>query len=236
MLIFHRLLSRSLFGWYDVAMISAVIFDMDGLLIDSEPLWRRAQIYAFAKVEVKLNQEDMHHTMGRRVDEVVEHWYNKRPWKGMSQKDIEKLIVDKVIKLIKSEGARCPGVQNILEFFKKKSIPMAVASSSSDKIINVVIDSLNIRDYFGHIYSAQHEKLGKPQPDVYKTAVSLLNVKPYECLVFEDSPSGVQAAKAAKMKCVAVPDQENKSNSYIQQADAVIDSLKDFDEKLFKSL
>lgn len=221
---------------YTSSVISAVIFDMDGLLIDSEPFWRRAQVYAFDTVGVKLSENDMRLTMGRRVDEVVEHWYHERPWNGASQKDIEALIVDKVVELVKSEGKPRPGVKYILEFFKAKQVPMALASSSASEIIKTVVDAFGIKDYFKQIYSAENETHGKPHPGVYITAASLLGVPVHRCLVFEDSPSGVLAAKAAKMMCVAIPDPENKSHPYIQNADEVIDSLDDFKERSFELL
>lgn len=233
---FKAPLSIGVFCWYNDRMIDAVIFDMDGLLIDSEPFWRRAQTYAFGTVGLNLSEEDMRHTMGRRIDEVVAHWYHERPWEGVTQKDIEALIVDKVIEFIGAEGVPLPGVIKVIEFFNDKSVPMAIASSSSSKIIDAVVDKLEIRSHFKHIYSAQHETHGKPHPGVYITTASLLGIPTHRCLALEDSPSGVLSAKAAKMKCVAVPDPENKNHSYIQIADAVIDSLEAFDEKLFKSL
>jgi len=217
-------------------MIDAVIFDMDGLLIDSEPFWRCATAYAFGTVGVQLSQKDLRSTMGRRVDEVVEHWHHERPWAGASQEDIVALIVDKVIEQVKSEGKPQTGVPYILEFFKSKKLPMALASSSSSEIIDTVLIALGIKDYFEQIYSAENETHGKPHPGVYITTAALLDIPVHRCLAFEDSPSGVLAAKAAKMKCVAVPDKENKSNNYIQIADVVINSLNDFDEKIFKSL
>jgi len=217
-------------------MIDAVIFDMDGLLIDSEPFWRRAQLFAFGTVGVTLSEADLRHTMGRRIDEVVAHWYHERPWKGATRQDIEALIVDKVIELVKTEGKALPGVNKIIEFFEAKSLPLAIASSSSSEIIDAVIDTLRIRGHFTHVYSAQNETHGKPHPGVYITTASLLGVPPHRCLAFEDSPSGVLAAKAAKMKCVAVPAPENKAHPYIQIADAVLDSLAAFDEALFDSL
>lgn len=213
-------------------MIKAVIFDMDGLLIDSEPMWRRAQAYAFGTVGLQLSEDDMKHTMGRRIDEVVAFWHHERPWQGASLKDIEALIVDKVIELVKSEGTALPGVSYILDFFTQKSLTMAVASSSYPEIIDAVIDTLHIRNYFEHLYSAQNEAYGKPHPGVYIKVAELCGVRPEYCLAFEDSPSGVLAAKAAKMTCVAVPTPENRHNKIIQIADEVINSLQDFDERL----
>ncbi len=217
-------------------MVDAVIFDMDGLLIDSEPFWRRAQAYAFGTVGLNLTEDDMRHTMGRRIDEVVAYWYHERPWQGATQKDIEALIVDKVISLVKSEGVPLPGVMNVIELFRTKSIPMAIASSSSGEIIQAVVDKLQIRDYFSQLYSAEHETHGKPHPGVYITTAAMLGVPAHRCLALEDSPTGVLSAKAAKMKCVAVPAPENKNHNYIRIADAVIGSLEEFDEKLLESL
>ena len=217
-------------------MIDAVIFDMDGLLLDSEPFWRRAQIYAFSTVGIELSTKNMQYTMGWRIDEVVAHRYHERPWDGATQKDIEALVVDKVIELVGSEGVPLPGVMNVLDFFKAKSMPMAIASSSSSEIIDAVVDKFGFGKYFEHTYSAQHETHGKPHPGTYITTASLLGVPVHRCLAFEDSPSGVLSAKAAKMKCIAVPAPENKTHAYIQIADKVIGSLEDFDESLFESL
>jgi sugar-phosphatase len=115
-------------------------------------------------------------------------------------------------------------------------MPLAIASSSSSEIIDAVVAKLGIRNYFEHVYSAQHETHGKPHPGVYITAASLLGVAPHKCLAFEDSPSGVLAAKAAKMKCVAVPDAEHRTHCYIQIADKILHSLTDFNEELFSTL
>ena len=217
-------------------MIKAVIFDMDGLLIDSEPFWRRAQAYAFGTVGLKLDESDMRTTMGRRIDEVVAHWYHERPWTGASQKDIEALIVDKVIELVQAEGQLMRGAKQTLDFFKNKGVSTALASSSSSEIISAVLEKLGIKDYFEHVYSAENETYGKPHPGVYITTASLLGVPTERCLAFEDSPSGVLSAKAAKMKCVAVPDAEHKQDKRIQIADVVLDSLDEFSEATFKSL
>jgi len=217
-------------------MIDAVIFDMDGLLIDSEPFWRKAQVIAFKTVGVDLTKADMAMTMGRRIDEVVEHWYHERPWEGKSQKDIETLIVDEVIRLIKQEGQPRSGVMATLDYFKQLGLPMAVASSSSMEIINAVVDALDIRTYFNELFSAEHETHGKPHPGVFITTAQHLNVPPHKCLVFEDSPSGVLSAKAAKMMCIAVPEPEIKNHAFVQTADIILDSLEELNESVLKEL
>ena len=213
-------------------MIQAVIFDMDGLLIDSEPLWRRAQKAAYKTVGFEIKDEQMQETMGRRIEEVVEYWYHKHPWEGASLKDVEALIVDNLIAGVKSEGQMKPGVHHALEVCKQAKLPLAIASSSSNEIIEAVLDTLKIHDFFDYIYSADHEPFGKPHPGVFITTAGMLGVVPQDIVVFEDAPSGVLAAKAAKMHCIAVPEPEVKNHAFIQTADIVIDSLEEFDHAM----
>ncbi len=217
-------------------MIKAVIFDMDGVLIDSEPFWRRAESEVFGTVGIHLTEEDLNYTMGRRIDDVVEHWYHERPWDGPSKKEIEDEIVQKVIEFVKTEAKPMPGVRQALELFKEHNLPMAIASSSATEIIDAVVDRLGIRNYFPHIYSAENEEYGKPHPGVYITTAKLLGVPPHRCLAIEDSPSGVLSAKSAKMLCVAVPERDNRDNKYVKIADIVINSLEEINQKFLTSL
>jgi HAD superfamily hydrolase (TIGR01509 family) len=217
-------------------MVKAFIFDMDGLLIDSEPFWQAGQVKAFKTVGIKLTQADLGKHMGRRISENIENMYIEKPWKGASQKDIEALIVDEVISSVKREGGLRAGVKKTLDLCKKQKLPMALASSSSNEIINTVMDTLGIKRYFDLIYSADNETHGKPHPGVFITTAELLNVAPQNCLVFEDAPSGVLAAKAAKMKCIAVPEPRLRDDPFVRTADVVLGSLEEFDEAMLASL
>lgn len=203
---------------------------MDGLLIDSEPIWRRAEKDAFELIGVKLKPEEQHHLLGRGVPQYVAGVYRLYPWEGHSQEDIANKIIDKFITLVKKDGELKPGVHEVVELLQSKNIPLAIASSSPMKVIDAVVDKVKIRHYFDHIYSAEHEPYAKPHPGVFITTANLLDTEQEDCLVFEDAPSGVLAAKAAKMKCVAVPESQVKAHPFIQTADLVIDSLEQFDE------
>ncbi|MDO8570332.1 MAG: HAD hydrolase-like protein [Candidatus Daviesbacteria bacterium] len=123
-------------------MIKAIIFDMDGLLINSEPFWEEAEIEIFNKIGVPVTLKGTLNTMGLRIDEVVEYWYTKYPWTGPSKTQIEKEIVNKVIELVNRKGEALPGVFEILKYFWDQKIPMAIASSSQMIIINAVVKKL----------------------------------------------------------------------------------------------
>lgn len=208
--------------------IQAVIFDMDGLLIDSEPLWRVAETAAMNAVGVPMVEEDGFLTLGMRTDEVVEFWYARHPWTDKSKKEVEADIVSRVIGLIRERGAPMPAVRETVTAIANAGYRIGLASSSSTDIINVVLERLDLGAYFEIIQSAEHEPYGKPHPAVYIECASRLGVPPDQCLAFEDSPAGVLAAKAAKMRCIAVPAAELRGDRRYCIADLELTSLADF--------
>ncbi len=216
-------------------MIKAAIFDMDGLLIDSEPHWDTAKRKNFDSIGVKLSkaQEDDHR--GRRISENIEHIFLDQPWVGPSQKEVSNSIVQDVIDLIKLKGRLKDGVIEAINLCNKLNIKLAVASSSPDKLIDVVLDTFDLRKHFNIVYSADNEEYGKPHPGVFISTAKLLSVPVQQCLVFEDAPSGVLAAKAAKMVCIAVPEANLKNDKYVQTADVILDSLSNLTEDLINS-
>jgi mannitol-1-/sugar-/sorbitol-6-/2-deoxyglucose-6-phosphatase len=217
-------------------VIKAVIFDLDGLLIDSEPFWQRAEILVFQQVNILLTPEMCLQTKGLRIDQVVDYWYQKLPWINLSKQEVEILIVNRVIELIELEGKPLPGVEYALSFVQEKQVKIALASSSALKIIRAALAKLNLTDVFSQIYSAEAELFGKPHPGVYLTTASKLNVAPQECLALEDSLNGVLAAKAAQMKCIAVPEPLQYDNPQFAIADVKLKSLLELEEELWANL
>lgn len=214
-------------------MIEAVIFDMDGLLIDSEPLWQQAEITIFKQVDIILTHSMCTQTKGLRIDEVVEYWYKKYPWDNLSKLQVQEAIVDKLIELIHTEGKPLPGVDHAINFVKGKNLKIALASSSAYKIIYAALEKLNITDAFEIIYSAESEPLGKPHPGVYLTTAEKLSLPPQSCLALEDSLNGVLAAKSAQMRCIAIPEASELHNPKFAIADLVLESLEQLDEHIW---
>ena len=217
-------------------MIKCVIFDMDGLLIDSEPFWREAAILAFKKVNIHLTNDQLAQSMGMRHDEVVKYWLNKYQKEDVSNQAIELDILAKVQELVEEKGTLMPGVLEILEFFKQKKIPIALASSSPLGIIQSVLETLKIKNKFKITYSAEYEEFGKPHPAVFIATSNYMRVDPEDCLVFEDSLNGVLAAKSAKMKCIAIPSKEDFEKPQFTIADLKLKSLLDFTESHLNEL
>ena len=181
----------------------------------------------FASVGVILDDQSHCETMGFRVDEIVAHWHSKFPWNQPSRQEVTNALVDRLCSLVTEKGESLPGVEETMHFFVKENIPIAIASSSTVKIIEAVMKRLAIDKYLSTIVSAEHEEYGKPHPGVFITAAKKLSVSPRNCLTFEDSANGIIAAKAAKMQCVAVPSLEVRNDPRIAIADFVIDSLED---------
>lgn len=217
-------------------MIKAMIFDMDGLLIDSEPLWKRGHVKAFKEVGIDFDERHHKLMLGQRTNDAIRNVHRHYPWEGKSPDHVEAVTVKEVIELIKKEITLKPGVHEVLALCKKQGLPVAIASSARPEVIDTVVDTLEIREHFDHIYSAEYEEYGKPHPAVFLKVAKHLKVAPQDCVVFEDAPAGVIAAKAAQMKCVAVPESDSEGHPFLGAADVVLGSLEEFDAAMLRRL
>ena len=202
----------------------ATLFDMDGLLIDSEVLWHKAEIEIFGGLGVPLNEEQDRSTKGTFVNVVVDYWFERYPWPGPTQSEVVAQLLERVGQLVESEGRLMPGALRALDLASERG-PIALASSTPLALIQRCLEHFGLANRFASIHSAEFELFGKPHPGVFLTAARSINVVPTQCLVFEDSAAGVLAAKAASMSVVAVPTLHDRDAAEFLIADLVLDSL-----------
>ena len=209
---------------------------MDGLLIDSEPLWNEAVSEIFKNYNIYLDKKQFSLTTGMRTREFIEWWFTYFKIDHKEIPSAEAKIISLVTNKIMNNGRAHAGLSHILNFFITRKFKIGLASSSPESLITTVLDYLGIRSPFQAISSAAEMKYGKPHPAVYLDCASKLNSAPMECLAFEDSFNGMIAVKAAKMKCVVVPALGQLNDLRWQTADLKISSLQNFNELLLNSL
>lgn len=212
------------------------IFDMDGLLIDSEPLWYEAAVDVFTPVGIQLTPESYASSIGLRTKEFVAWWFSQYHIDPARSTFAEQEINDIVVEKIKEKGEALEGVYQVLELLQKKGISIGLATSSPSRLIDVVVDKLAIRKYFSAFASAEHLVFGKPHPQVYIDCALAMGSKPVDCICFEDSFYGMIAAKAARMKCIVIPAASMKQELRWNAADLQLESLGDLTEPLLDSL
>jgi mannitol-1-/sugar-/sorbitol-6-/2-deoxyglucose-6-phosphatase len=211
--------------------IEAVVFDMDGVLVDSEPIWRAVEREVFAGVGIEVTDEDLFETMGVRVADVVERWRRRHPWDEPSREEVARSIVDKVAEAIEREGAFNREAIRAIGYVEGLGLRLALASSSPMRLIRAVLSLGGLADRFEVVLSAEDEERGKPDPAVYRSAALALRVAPGRCLAVEDSVNGVRSAKEAGMVCVAVP--VSGVTDGFEEADLVLGSIAEFDERVW---
>ena len=203
----------------------AVIYDMDGVIINSEPFWKATEIAVFKKVGLDFEKIGGEKTVGLRIDEVIDFWYARYPWKSLSTNQVLREIMDEMVRRVKEEGDSMIGVKESISFFKENGKKIALASSSYHELIDAVLERLAIREYFEIINSAEDLEYGKPHPQIYIKTANDLRVDPTRCLVIEDSMNGIISGKAAKMQVVAIPEGTHSPDARIILADQVEESL-----------
>ncbi len=215
--------------------IKAVIFDMDGVIVDSEPLWRRAMIEGFTGIGIPFTEDDCRKTTGTRFKEVVELWLEIHKVKHPSPKELELSIMSILLELIRKEGKAIAHIPELIAFCRSQNLKIGLATSSSHSLMNSVLDKLQLHSNFDATVSAEFMPYGKPHPEVFLECARQLGVLPSDCIVIEDSLNGVVAAKAAQMKVVAVPDPDHLYLSHFALADYRANDMKEV-LSLFKTL
>jgi HAD superfamily hydrolase (TIGR01549 family) len=216
-------------------VLKAVIFDMDGVLIDSEPIYYKLCSDFLNKLNVSMTREEYYSYVGKPAGEF---------WREMKKKHNLKENVEELINInrksymdyLKNDIKEKPieGISNFIKELYENNIRMAVASSSCRDSIEIVLDKFKLTEYFQVIVSGDDVEEGKSSPYIFLYTAEKLNVKPCECIVIEDSHNGVKSSKAAGMFCLAFKN-PNSGNQDIKLADLVITKYSEVDyDKLCK--
>jgi mannitol-1-/sugar-/sorbitol-6-/2-deoxyglucose-6-phosphatase len=217
-------------------MIKAIIFDFDGIIIDSEPLWMEAEIGVFKSVGVYLDHELCRQTTGLNTRDSIQYWFDIHRWTSKTVDQLYGEIMESMHDLIMKRVELKEGFMDVLKMFTGKGLPLAVASASPFILIEAALKRFKLADYFSIINTGDNEDVGKPHPALYLGAARRLGIEPVHCLAFEDSFNGAISAKAARMKLVAVPDNKDFAGTRFDFADLKIASLADFSLEHFEKL
>lgn len=219
-------------------MIKAVIFDMDGVLVDSEPYHQEAENIVYSKMGLNISDEEMNSFVGMAMDRLYntlrEKYHLTRTTEDLLEEDTEIRV-----NVFKSKKKMTPikGIPELLKDIKAAGLKIAVASSSHQDIIKIVLEASSIIDFFDFYLSSFDESIkhGKPEPDIYLKAASMLSEKPENCIVIEDSFNGVTAATKAGIKCIGYKNPAS-GNQDLSAATVIIDDYTKIDVAFIKSL
>ena len=210
-------------------MINTVLYDMDGLLLDTEPLWGVSMLRVAKKHKIPITLERFKDTTGLRIYEVTDHWALHYPWEGKTAREVADEILDDIIASSKQSATVLKGVEHSLKLLKKHNYKVGLASSSPKHMIDALVDHFGLTKYFDCITSADAVDYGKPHPAVFLHCAASLGSKFNECVVLEDSVNGMIAGKAARMKVIVVPDELHFDDPRFSLADRKLKSMEDFD-------
>jgi beta-phosphoglucomutase len=210
-------------------MIKGVLFDMDGVLVDSEPFICKAAIMMFKELGVKVMPEDFHPFVGmgenRYIGGVAEAY-------GVTV-DIEKVkarTYEIYEQIVSGNLSALPGVHKFIAKCRKRGFRLALATSADRVKMEVNLSEIGLTPSdFNYIVNGLDVKNKKPSPDIYLKAAEKIGLEPYECLVVEDAVSGIKAAKAAGCRCLALT--TSFDEKFLTEADWICGSLKDVPEK-----
>jgi HAD superfamily hydrolase (TIGR01509 family) len=214
------------------APIRAVVFDLDGVLVDTEIWWYEVRVEFAAALGKRWTEADRAAMMGSNTREWGARM-RQRLELTMSEDEIERAVIDGLLARYAREGA--PAIDGAVDVVRRLAgrYALAVASSSPPKVILAALEGLGVRDAIGTIVSSDEVATGKPAPDVFLLAARRLGVEPGACLVVEDTLHGVQAARSAGMRVALVPNASvPPATGAIEAATCCFESIRDLDPDL----
>ena len=215
-------------------MINAVIFDMDGVMIDSEPLWERTEKIMMVRKGLEYSPLYREKIVGlgqKDSAKLLKHTFSLKSEIG----DIINERLSILLDIYKKELVLNSGLTKLLHELTNNSFKIALTSSSPLRVIKFVLDKFDINKYYKTVVSGDFVEHGKPEPDIYLYTAELLGLKPETCVVIEDSINGILSAKRAGMKCIAVPDKRLDPAGF-SPADIILESIADVDLHIIKKI
>jgi beta-phosphoglucomutase family hydrolase len=207
-------------------MIKAFIFDMDGVIIDSEPMHFETEKMVMREFGIEIQDDELSSYVGVAGLKMWADLIDKYQLNAAPDMLVKKKSQYSKIYFGNESFSTINGIDDLLGDLKRKGIYIGLASSSAREFIELILNKLNIFHYFDVIVSGEEVGKSKPEPEIFLKAASHLNVSPQYCMVLEDSSNGVKAAKSAGMKCIAFRN-PNSGNQDLSLADIVVDSISD---------
>jgi len=215
-------------------VVKAVVFDLDGLLVDSEPVWFKVRAKMFQRFGMVWTDDDQKALMGRNTKSWIDYVESKLEGK-LSRVEVVNETLEGMVRNYETHKVRVmPGAGHALDYCTER-FTLGLASGSPQVLIDAALSANRWADYFSRILSSDEVPLGKPSPDVYLEVMKRMEVSPAESVVVEDSGSGILAGKAAGAAVIAVPNEQlMPPKETLEAADVVIGSLESLPTALMK--
>lgn len=204
-------------------MIKAYIFDMDGVMIDSEPLWEKTETILLGRRNIDYDPDYRDKILGLKQEDsgkLLKDTFNLKE----AVEDIVTERLDILTTIYEKELEMMPGLVPLLDKLRGNEMPIGVASSSPLRVINFVLHMFSLEEYFSSVVSGDCAREGKPHPEIYIKSAEKLGVQPHECIAIEDSINGVRSAISAGMYCIAMPDKRLSQDKF-KDAHIITESL-----------
>jgi HAD superfamily hydrolase (TIGR01509 family) len=205
----------------------AVIFDMDGVILDSEQVYQEIEREMYAELGIKVTREEHMSFMGTTENIMWEHMKTRH---GLTEdpRELARRERERLLSRLRSPEGIPPmeGIEDLLQELHEKGIPLLLASSSVREIIETVLRKLNIGQYFSGIVSGDEVEYSKPAPDIFLEASRIAGIPPSKCVVIEDSENGIRAARSAGMKAIGLRN-PHSGDVDLSGADRIVHSLKE---------
>ena len=194
--------------------IQAIFFDMDGVLVFSEPFWREAEHMIFKeRFNIELTEEDVNQSTGLKTTEVVNMHISKYGF-TCDLVEIGYEIEKEVVRLVYERGLPMEGLKELTEWIVEKGWRRCLVTSSSQYVYENIVRFVGLDEFFERKFTAYDEVWGKPNPAVYNSAINYIGLPKENIIVIEDSMNGVKAAYAAGLKILGLPEEHNKTNKF----------------------